>query len=69
MEKARSGKKKKGRAFGKFASLSKVGYVPFNPNKINQDRALEVLSFSFSPPFIARLCLVLFGALSRLMDG
>lgn len=33
------------RVFTKYASLSKVGYVPFNPSKVNQDRAAEVINF------------------------
>lgn len=36
------------RVFSHFASLSKVGYIPFNPHKVNQDRALEVLRFNQS---------------------
>lgn len=34
-----------GRCFKHYASLSKVGYVPFNPHKVNQDRAMEVTRF------------------------
>jgi serine/threonine protein phosphatase PrpC len=33
------------RPFAKFATLSKTGYIPFNPEKVNQDRACEVISF------------------------
>lgn len=28
-----------------YASLSKTGFVPFNPNKVNQDRCVEVVKF------------------------
>jgi len=31
--------------FSHYASLSKVGYVPFNPNKVNQDRGVEIVKF------------------------
>lgn len=42
---APSGSKKK-RPFKSSAWLSKVGFVPFNPNKVNQDRAIEVSPFA-----------------------
>lgn len=32
-------------AYTSFYSLSKVGYVPFNQGKVNQDRACEVAPF------------------------
>jgi serine/threonine protein phosphatase PrpC len=31
--------------FTRYAALSKVGYVPFNPNKVNQDRAMKMVNF------------------------
>lgn len=31
--------------FTRYAALSKVGYVPFNSNKVNQDRACKVLNY------------------------
>ena len=36
------------RAFSHYSCLSKVGYIPYNPGKVNQDRALEVLRFNGS---------------------
>jgi serine/threonine protein phosphatase PrpC len=33
------------RVYKSFYSISKVGYVPFNPSKVNQDRACEVAPF------------------------
>jgi serine/threonine protein phosphatase PrpC len=36
-------KKEASRPFTRYAALSKVGYVPFNPHKVNQDRYCEVL--------------------------
>jgi len=38
-------KRKRGRVFSKYAALSKVGFVPFNLTKVNQDRALEMVKF------------------------
>lgn len=38
----------KRRAFSHYTSLSKVGFVPFNPNKVNQDRAVEIAKFGNS---------------------
>lgn len=38
----------KRRTFSHYSSLSKVGYVPFNPNKVNQDRSIEVVKFGGS---------------------
>ena len=37
-----------GRVFSHYASLSKVGYIPYNPAKVNQDRALELVRFQQS---------------------
>lgn len=31
--------------FARYAASSKVGHVPFNPHKVNQDRACKVLNF------------------------
>jgi len=42
---AGSAAKAKRKPFSHFASLSKVGYVPFNPNKVNQDRSVEIARF------------------------
>ena len=36
------------RLFSHYASLSKVGYIPYNPAKVNQDRAVELLRFNQS---------------------
>lgn len=38
----RAGKSSGGKVFGAFCSNSNVGFVPFNPNKVNQDRACAV---------------------------
>lgn len=38
----------KKRLFSHYATLSKVGYVPFNPSKVNQDRTVEVVKFGGS---------------------
>jgi len=35
--------------FTSFASVSQVGYVPFNPAKVNQDRHLQVVEFNKDP--------------------
>ena len=32
--------------FSHYSSLSKVGYIPYNPAKVNQDRALELVRFN-----------------------
>jgi serine/threonine protein phosphatase PrpC len=32
--------------FSRYAAVSKVGFVPFNPHKVNQDRACKVLNFA-----------------------
>ena len=37
-----------GRVFSHYSSLSKVGYIPYNPAKVNQDRALELVRFNNS---------------------
>ena len=34
--------------FSHYSSLSKVGYIPYNPAKVNQDRALELVRFNGS---------------------
>jgi len=36
---------KKQRIFHSYSSLSRVGFVPFNPNKVNQDRPCELVTF------------------------
>ena len=36
------------RTFSHYASLSKVGYIPYNPAKVNQDRAVELVRFNNS---------------------
>jgi len=33
------------KVIGKTASITKTGYVPFNPNKVNQDRFCEIINF------------------------
>lgn len=44
--------------FRSFASKSKVGVVPFNPNKVNQDRAMAITSL---PNTNKNSCASLFG--------
>lgn len=34
-----------GALFKSYAAISKVGYVPFNPHKVNQDRACKLVKF------------------------
>ena len=34
------------RTFSHYASLSKVGFIPYNPAKVNQDRAVELTRFN-----------------------
>jgi hypothetical protein len=45
---ASSAGKLKRRTFSHYSSLSKVGFVPFNPNKVNQDRSIEIAKFGNS---------------------
>lgn len=40
--------KPKKRIFSHYVSLSKVGHIPFNPNKVNQDRTVEIVKFGNS---------------------
>ena len=43
-----AGRASGGRVFSHYSSLSKVGYIPYNPAKVNQDRALELVRFNGS---------------------